>query len=116
MVFATSHIDGMLIMNDIMGRVYREFYSEGRLFGVLPADMEPDFTVLEKEILHLVLKKGVVTRATIKQHLIPKFFIKYQQSDYNRVVKRLLEEKKLFSETGKKRTNDSTGLSTKPFK
>lgn len=115
LIFATSHFDGLRLMNDIMGDVYRDFYSKGRLFDITPPKKRRDLELLEKNILGLAKEIGIINRAKIKEILIPRLFMRYKESDYNQVISRLIKEEKIYSETGKVRVNDLTLISLTKF-
>lgn len=107
LIFATSHFDGLKLMNERMGDVFRDFYAKGRLFQVFPRDK----TLLEKEILKFLQDKAE-TRKRIKEVLMIKHFLRFKESDYNQVVSKLLKEKKIYSDTGKTRINDNNLLAS----
>lgn len=106
LIFATSNFDGFRLMNDGMGNIYREFYTEGRLFEFLPKKINLN---LEDWILEL-LKNKPRTRGKIKEISMKKFFLVYKESEYNQVISKLLKEKKIYSDTGKTRINDNNLL------
>ncbi len=111
LIFATSHFDGLKIMNDIMGNVYKDFYSKGRLFNVI----EPDLSLLEKNITDIIGEAEIITRGEIKEKMIPNLFLIYTSSDYNQVITKMLKEKTIHSKNGKTRINDNVPLSLKSF-
>lgn len=115
LTFATSHFDGLGLMNDIMGNVYREFYTEGRLFDITPPEKRRDLRLLEKMIIDLMREIGATNRKAIKKVLIPKLFMRYTKGDYNKVISKLIKEKVLYSETGRARINDLTPISLTKF-
>lgn len=115
LIFATSHFDGMKLMNDRMGDVFREFYSAGRLFEALPPDKSRDLDYLEDQIMDLLRIHQAINRHQIKEMLIPKLFLRYKESDYGKILTKLIKEKKIFSETGRTRINDWIKLSLKRF-
>lgn len=115
LIFATSHFDGLRLMNDIMGNVYREFYTEGRLFDATPPEKRRDLKLLEKIILDLLRESGITNREKIKKALIPKLFMKYKEGDYNQIISKLLKEKIIYSETGRVIINDLTQISLTKF-
>ena len=111
LIFATSHFDGFRLMNDRMGEIYREFYTEGRLFQNLPEDKQRNLTLLKNEILNF-LKNKPKSRRTVKEHFMKQYFMRYKESDYNQIIKNLLEKKEIYSDTGKNRINDDNLLSS----
>ena len=115
LIFASAHFDGLRLMNDIMGNVYREFYSKGRLFDVTPPDKKRDLNLLEQNIIKLIRGIGTTNRLEIKKILMPKLFMRYKERDYGEVVSRLIKARKLYSETGKARINDLTRISLTRF-
>lgn len=115
LVFATSHFDGLRLMNDGMGDILRDFYTSGRLFPDLPPEMSRDMDYLEEEIMNIFRTRMVVNRHQIKQALIPKLLLRYKEGDYGKIIEKLLREEKVFSETGKTRINDRTPLSLGRF-
>ncbi|MBU1164628.1 three-Cys-motif partner protein TcmP [Patescibacteria group bacterium] len=108
LIFATSNFDGFKLMNDGMGKIYREFYSAGRLFQFLPSNKR-DEQFLEKWILEL-LKNKSINRGKIKEISIKKYFLCFMESDYNQIINKLLKEEKIYSDTGKIRINDDNLL------
>lgn len=115
LIFATSHFDGIELMNDIMGNVYREFFSKGRLFDTVPLEKSRDPEFLKKVVIDLLREAGTRTRREIKEILIPKLFMKYTVSDYGKLISELIKEKKIYSENGKTRINDSIKVSLTKF-
>lgn len=115
LVFATSHFDGLRLMNDGMGNILRDFYTSGRLFPDLPSEMSRDMDYLEEEIMNIFRTRTSTDRLQIKQALIPKLFLRYKEGDYGKIIEKLLQEEKVFSETGKMRINDQTLLSLRRF-
>lgn len=115
LIFATSHFDGLRLMNDIMGNVYREFYTKGRLFDVTPPEKRRDLRLLEKIIIDLMREVGTTNRESIKKVLMLKLFMKYKEGDYNKVILKLMKEKKVYSKTGRVRINDLTPISLTKF-
>lgn len=115
LIFATSKFDGIKLMNNQMGDVYREFHTEGRLFPSLPDDMTRDLEFLESQVLEVLRTYGIINRLSIMQELIQKFFMRYRESDYNSVISNLLKKSQIYSKTGKKRIKDSIPLSLTSF-
>ncbi len=115
LIFATSNFDGLALMSSRMGDVYREFYADGRLFELLPSVNIRDIGLLENEILDILRTLGITDRLNIKKALIPRHFMKYRESDYNGVVGELLKNRRIHSETGRIRINDTVPLSLTAF-
>lgn len=115
LLFGTGHFDGFKLMNTRMGDIYREFYSEGRLFELTPPDKARDLQFLEEQVLDVMRRSMACTRADVEKALIPTLFMRYREGDYKKVITGLLKEKKLFSETGRVRINDSVRLALRPF-
>lgn len=115
LIFATSKFDGIKLMNNQMGDVYREFYADGRLFELLPGENIRDMASLESEILEIMRTFGIIDRLSIEKALIPKLFMRYRETDYNTVVGELLKSGRIHSETGRVRINDKTRLSLTAF-
>lgn len=115
LIFASSHFDGLKLMNDIMGNVYREFYTEGRLFDATPPEKRRDPKFLKEEVVKLIKENGCLDRLTVKKILIPKLFMKFKEGDYGKVILQLLKDGKIYSETNKIRINDLTKISLTKF-
>lgn len=112
LIFATSHFDGLRLMNDIMGNVYRGFYTDGRLFSATPQVDKKD---LEQNVVNLLRENRIANREEIKKTLIPKLFIKYKESNYNLLISELIKSGKVYSKTNKNRINDQTPISLTKF-
>ncbi len=115
LIFATSHFDGIQLMNNRMGDIYREFYSEGRLFSALPPEKTRDISYLEDEIMEIFRIQRITTRHQIKEALVSRLFMRYKEKDYGEVIGNLLKAEKVFSETGRTRINDKVRLSIRSF-
>lgn len=115
LIFATSNLEGIKLMNNRMGDVYREFYADGRLFEMLPGDYSRDVAMLESEVLDIISAVGVTNRLSIEKALIPKLFMRYRETDYNACLNQLLKSGRIHSETGRVRITDKTGLSMTTF-
>ncbi len=115
LIFATSHFDGLELMNDIMGNVYREFFSKGRLFDAVPLEKSRDLEFLKKVIIDVLRETGTKTRSEIKKILMPKLFMRYTAGDFGKLISGLIKEEKIYSENGKARINDSIKVSLTKF-
>jgi len=115
LIFATSHFDGLKLMNDIMGNTYREFYTAGRLFDAIPPEKRRDLKLLERDIFNLLKELGVTNRENIKKILMPKLFMRYKEGDYNKVISKLIKKERIYSQTGRSRINDSVMISLTKF-
>lgn len=122
LIYGTRHEDGILLMNDIMYKAREQFlkheFAEGFLFDTRPLEESKDMAVFAKRLYEIVEKNGPISRKKIKLIAMQQFFCCYNYSDYSKTVTKLLEGTegmKLYSHSGKTRTNDDELLSTKPF-
>ncbi|MBZ9569582.1 three-Cys-motif partner protein TcmP [Patescibacteria group bacterium] len=115
LIFATSHFDGLRLMNDIMGNVYREFYTKGRLFDTTPPEKRRDLKSLRETVINLMREIGITNRENIKKILVPKSFMRYKEGDYNTLISKLIKARKVYSKTGRSRINDQTPISLTKF-
>lgn len=115
LIFASSHFDGLRLMNNIMGNVYREFYTKGRLFDATPPDKRRDKELLKENIIQLIREIGCTDRLTVKKALMPKLFMKYKEGDYGEAISQLIKGGEIYSENNKSRINDTTKISLTSF-
>ncbi|MCK4473858.1 three-Cys-motif partner protein TcmP [Candidatus Parcubacteria bacterium] len=115
LIFATSHFDGLRLMNNKMGDVYRDFYNKGRLFDAIPPGKRRDLKLLERDILDLIKEFGTINKEHIKKIIMPKLFMRYKESDYNKLISKLIKEEKIYSETGRSRINGLELISLTKF-
>ena len=109
LIFASSNYEGLKLMNEGMCKVYRDFYAKNRLITILPTGKRSDENIIKTEILQL-LKGTPLSRKRIKEICMTKYFFRYKESEYHKVVKELLKNKKIYSDTGKTRINDNNLL------
>jgi three-Cys-motif partner protein len=124
-VFASRHPDAMLLLNDIMldayfSRMHEIEYAE-TLFSDLhwselpPVEIEP-IDKLETVVLHAVAQRPGATREEIWLDIIQNYFMRYRQTDYKKIVQRLVESNKLVCPTPRRgrQLNDDCCLYLSP--
>mgnify|MGYP001305437601 CR=1 FL=1 len=105
-IYGTRHKDGLILMNDIMYKSRERFlqaeFAEGRLFDMRPSEEEKNREEFEKMILDVVKEYQPIKRKDIMiQSILEGIFCKYSDSDYNKTIKKLLQEDKLHKTDGK---------------
>ena len=120
LLYGTRHPDGLELMNDSMCKARFDFlgaqFKEGTLFDLTPTDEVPDLVELKTDLLKIAKEiKGQLDRKQLRLKYLEKHFCRFKKADINKAVKILLNDRKLFSLTGKSSINDSIALSTQPF-
>ena len=115
-VFASHHRDALVLLNDIMVKAYFAGMHEADLGGGLWGNSDwremRSIDELDHVIMNLVAKHSGETRKIIWSYIVEGHFMRYLKPEFNAMVKRLLEEKKLTSPTFLKtnRLNDDSVL------
>lgn len=122
LIYGTRHPHGILLMNDAMYEARERFlsseFADGRLFDTRPLEELKDFNRFAKKLYEIVKKHEPISREDLILNAMRWFFCHYKKSDYINTIRQLLEGAyglKIYSNSGSKRINDKTLLSTKPF-
>lgn len=122
LIYGTRHQDGIMLMNDTMYKAREHFLDEefatGKLFDLRPPAESKNLSVFTSRLFEIVRDNEPISRRNLKLEGMQEFFCRYNGSDYNQVVSKLLkggEGLKLYAHSGKTRINDDELLSTKPF-
>jgi three-Cys-motif partner protein len=114
-VYCTRHQDGMSLMNDFMrkedDRLYEEYVKDSLpLFPakiLLDEEIESRRSKLKEFVLEYLGSNTTTTRGQIKRDLITLHFGRFDEKDYNFVVKDFFDKGYLKARSGKARINDS---------
>ncbi len=102
-VFASSHRDALVLLNDIMVNAYFAGMHQADLGGGLWGNTDwremRSITNLDRVILDTVTKHPGETRKLIWFRIVERHFMRYLKSEYLAMVKQLVEVKKLSSPT-----------------
>jgi len=110
LIFATNHFDGLELMNDRMHDVFKNYYSENRLFTCLPENYGSDREELDRQIINLIQSGNCINRGKVRESIIVRYFMRYKTGDINKRISELIKNGKIISETGKIRINDEVKL------
>ena len=119
LIHATRHPDGLELMNDAMCSARTEFlgveFAKDRLFEMTPENEQPDVSELKKLILKFVVEKTTTTRKEIRLAVLRRLFCRYPRKVIDQTVVDLLKAKRLYSENGKSRVNDTVLIGIRCF-
>lgn len=116
MIFASTHRDARLLMNDEMIKSFNTYMNEiemkGTLFAELPWNAWRDTSELKQIILNQLGECPGTTRLELWHHILEKHFFRFTSSEYKRVVGDLFKDGKIVSPTERKtsRLNDGCAL------
>jgi hypothetical protein len=119
LVYGTRHLDGIALMNDAMCKARLEFlgneFHKGRLFDCTPEIEIPDLVELCESLIRIVKEDGPLKRTDLVNRLIfGSYFGTVETKTVKKVIGDLIKAKRLISDTGKDRINDSVMLSCPP--
>jgi len=115
-VFASQHIDALLLLNEIMTRAYFSGMHKADFAGGLWEDTDwremRSIEGLDQIVTALVGKHPGETRKSIWSRVVQEYFMRYLEPEYNATVQRLVEQKKLtyFNPHGTNRLNEDCKL------
>src|SRR5216683_4415998 len=102
-VFASQHIDALILLNDIMTRAYFSGMHKADFAGGLWEDTDwremRSIEGLDQIVTALVGKHPGETRKSIWFHIVDGHFMRYLSLEYRNMVKQLVETKELTSPT-----------------
>lgn len=116
LIYCTRHQDGVSLMNDFIfeedNSMLGDHYSEN--MPLFPDSINDETEKRRKRLTSLVedflRQNRNSTRGFIKREIIFKYFAQFHRTDYNAVMKELLESERLRASHGKKRINDNEPL------
>jgi three-Cys-motif partner protein len=115
-VFASRHIDTLILLNDIMAKAYFGGMHKADFIGGLWEDTDwremRSIEGLDKIIVDLVEKHSGETRRSIWTHIVQEHFMRFLEPEYNAAVRELIAKKKLIyiNQQGTKRFNKDCKL------
>lgn len=115
-VFASQHVDALILLNDIMTRAYFSRIHQADFVGSLWEDSDwremRSIEGLDQIVTTLVGKHPGEARKSIWSRIVQENFMRYLEPEYNATVQRLVEQKKLafVNPRGTKRLNEDCQL------
>lgn len=106
LIYATRKSDGLLLMNDTMYKAREAFmkseFVDGKLFDTRPAEEAKDYNWLYEKIVEIIKKTPGIRRKVIKEDcILAGAFCKYNDSDLNKAIKKLLADGAINRSSGK---------------
>ena len=115
-VFASRHIDALILLNDIMAKAYFGEMHKADFIGGLWEDTDwremRSIDGLDKVIINLVEKHPGETRRSIWSRIVQEQFMRFLEPEYNAAVRELIGKNKLsyINPRGTKRLNEDCKL------
>ncbi len=115
-VFASRHLDAMLLMNDAMFKAYFKRMHEDTYTGTLFENNDwkdyPSKKGLQEIIIRQVNLQPGIIRQKLWTEIVRQHFMRYQESDFRSVVQELVDKGSLICPTKRKtkRLNDDCEL------
>ena len=115
-VFASKHVDALILLNDIMTGAYFSGMHKADFAGGLWEDTDwremRSIGGLDQVVIALVRKHSGESRKSIWRRVVQEHFMRYLEPEYNATVQRLVEQKKLsyFNPRGTNRLNEDCKL------